>query len=196
MTLKMQQENITDIPKIYAEIQRKSEEIGFSMPSDLLIGSLLKTLISSKPGAQVLELGTGIGLSLSWMIEGMDTNTHLTTVDNDSELIAIAKQYFGHDERLTIVCDDGAAWLKVNRDVKFDLVFADAWPGKYSEIETVLEMINPGGFYVIDDMTAQPNWPEGHDKNVDKLVRYLEDRTDFSLTKMNWSTGIIIAVKK
>lgn len=196
MTLKMQQENITDIPKIYPEIQRKSEEIGFSMSSDLLIGSLLKTLISSKPGAQVLELGTGIGLALSWMIEGMDTDAHLTTVDNDSELIAIAKQYFGHDERLTIVCDDGAAWLKANRDVKFDLVFADAWPGKYSEIETVLEMINPGGFYVIDDMTAQPNWPEGHHKNVDRLVRYLEDRTDFSLTKMNWSTGIIIAVRK
>jgi hypothetical protein len=58
-----------------------------------------------------------------------------------------------------------------------------------------LDLINVGGFYIIDDMTAQPNWPEGHDKNVDRLVSYLEGRTDFNLTKMNWSTGCIVAVK-
>lgn len=51
------------------------------------------------------------------------------------------------------------------------------------------------GFYVIDDMKAQPNWPEGHDKNVAGLVSYLENRKDFNLTKMNWSTGVILAVR-
>lgn len=192
----MQEENITDIPKIYQEIQRKSEEIGFTMPSDLYIGSLLKTLISSKPGANILELGTGIGLSLSWMIDGLDENSSLITIDNDPELIAIAKHYFGNDKRVEIICDDGGEWIRNHKDTRFDLVFADAWPGKYSEIDTILEMINSGGLYIIDDMTAQPNWPDGHDKNVKRLVAYLEKRTDFSLTKMNWSTGVIIAVKK
>ena len=75
------------------------------------------------------------------------------------------------------------------------MVFADAWPGKYSEIDEILDLINPNGFYVIDDMSEQPNWPDGHQKNVDTLVNYLENREDFSLTKMNWSTGIIIATK-
>ena len=32
------------------------------MPSDLFIGTLLKTLITSKPKSKILELGTGIGL--------------------------------------------------------------------------------------------------------------------------------------
>ena len=45
-------------------------------------------------------------------------------------------------------------------------------------------------------MLAQPNWPDGHQENVDKLIEYLEQRKDFNLTKMNWSTGIIIATKK
>ncbi|MAO37761.1 MAG: SAM-dependent methyltransferase, partial [Zunongwangia sp.] len=30
----------------------------------------------------------------------------------------------------------------------------------------------------------------------DQLIGYLENRKDFNLTKMNWSTGIIIATKK
>ena len=45
-------------------------------------------------------------------------------------------------------------------------------------------------------MLSQPNWPDGHQENVDKLIEYLENRKDFNLTKMNWSTGIIIATKK
>ncbi len=191
----MNDTNIQDIPNMYPEIVRKSTEIGFSMPSDVFIGTFLKTLISSKPGGRFLELGTGIGLSLSWMIDGMDANSNLVSVDNDPELIAIAQQYFGTDKRVALVCEDGSSWIKAYKGNQFDLIFADAWPGKYSEIEEVLDLVQLGGFYVIDDMKAQPNWPTGHDKNVDSLVAYLENRTDFNLTKMNWSTGLLIAVR-
>lgn len=191
----MNEANIQDIPKLHQEIQKKSEAIGFTMPSDLYIGTLLKTLIASKPNANILELGTGIGLSLSWMIDGMDKNSTLTTIDNDAELIAIAQQYFGQDKRINIICEDGAKWIEKYEGPQFDLIFADAWPGKYSYIDEILKMIKIGGFYIIDDMTAQPNWPKGHEDNVAKLITYLENREDFSLTKMNWSTGLIITVR-
>jgi len=191
----MNDSNIQDIPTIHAKIERKSNEIGFTMPSDLYIGTLLKTLISSKPAGKFLELGTGIGLSLSWMIDGMDARASLITVDNDQELITIASEYFGKDERIEIVCEDGSMWIQNYTGAKFDLVFADAWPGKYSEINEILEHINIGGFYIIDDMSAQPNWPDGHNEFVKRLITYLEKREDFNLTKMNWSTGLIIAVR-
>ena len=187
---------IFDIPTIYPEIEAKSQEIGFTMPSDLYIGSLLKTLISSKPKAMILELGTGIGLSLVWMIDGLDQESRLITVDNDPDLIAIANDFFGDDNRVTIICQDGSQWIKEYTGEKFDLIFADAWPGKYSEIEEILELIQIRGFYIIDDMNSQDNWPEGHQNHVDRLVTYLENREDFYLTKMNWSTGLIIAVKR
>jgi len=76
------------------------------------------------------------------------------------------------------------------------LIFADTWPGKFYDLEETLALIKPGGFYVIDDMNTQPDWPEGHQQKVHLLVEYLEQRDDFSLTKMNWSTGIIVATKK
>ncbi|RVT76586.1 methyltransferase domain-containing protein [Flavobacterium sufflavum] len=192
----MKDSNILDIPKLHFEIDAKSKEIGFSMPSDLLIGTLLKTLITSKPKSKILEIGTGIGLSLSWMIDGMDSDSKLVTIDNDPKLTDIAKSYFGTDERVEIICADGSEWIKNYNSEKFDLVFADAWPGKYSEINEILELVKVGGFYIIDDMLTQPNWPEGHQENVNKLIEYLENRMDFNLTKMNWSTGIIIATKK
>ena len=192
----MNDSNILDKPSLHNQIEAKSKKIGFTMPSDLYIGTLLKTLISSKPKANVLELGTGIGLSLSWMVEGMDSSSKLTTIDNDPALIEIAKSFFGEDKRVEILCQDGSEWIRSYSGEKFDLIFADAWPGKYSEIEEVLDLVNPGGFYVIDDMKFQPNWPDGHQEKVLNLIAYLENRSDFSLTKMNWSTGVIIAVKR
>lgn len=192
----MNDSNIQDIPSIHSEIERISKEIGFTMPSDLYVGSFLKTLIASKPKGRFLEIGTGIGLSLSWMIEGLDRDSKLISIDYDQELVNIATRYFGADQRVELVCQDGTQWLKEYTGATFDLIFADAWPGKYSEIEEVLNLVKLGGFYVIDDMNPQPNWPKGHKNHVKRLTDYLEERDDFQITKMNWSTGLILAVKK
>ena len=183
------------LPKYYQEIQAASEQIGFNMPSDLQTGSLLKTLVASKPETSILELGTGTGLALCWLAEGMDKNAQITTVDNSEEFLAIAQKYFGSDSRINIVCEDGSKWVEANKAQKFDLIFADTWAGKYTELDEVLAMVKKGGFYIIDDMQEQANWPEGHAEKAAKLLAYLETRQDFSITNMNWSTGIVLATK-
>ena len=129
------------------------------------------------------------------MIDGMDTESHLISVDNDPKLIDIVTAYFGGNKQVDLVCEEGSQWLKNNPQLRFDLIFADAWPGKYSDLDETLNRLNPGGFYVIDDMKPQPNWPEGHDLKAIQLVKDLESYSDLVLTKMNWSTGVIIASK-
>lgn len=191
----MDQANILDTPQMYPELLAKSEEIGFTMPSDMYIGTFLKTLVSSKPNGSFLELGTGMSLSLAWMLEGMDRNSKLVSIDNNDELIQIAKHFFDKEERLQLVCADGDEWLFQYNGEKFDLVFADAWPGKYSCLDEVLKLIKVGGFYVIDDMRKQINWPAGHEHHASSLIEVLEAKEDFTITKMDWSTGVIVAVK-
>lgn len=191
----MQDSDIQNKPEIHSLIEKKSSEIGFTMPSDLYIGTLLKTLIASKPGGNFLELGTGIGLSLSWMVDGMDEDSCLTSIDNDPKLITIAREFFGKDSRVELVLEDGAKWIENYEGQLFDLIFADAWPGKYSHLDEVFSLLKVGGIYVIDDMDEQPNWPEGHAEKSKALVEILERRKDFHLTKMNWSTGVILMTK-
>lgn len=194
--IKMNQANILDRPTLYTAIEQKCTEIGFTMPSDVYIGTFLKTLISSKPQSNILELGTGIGLSLAWMIEGLDENSKLITLDNDPKLIQINKEFFGSDKRVEIVCSDGTEWITNYQGEKFDLIFADTWAGKYTEVEEALDLVKVGGFYVVDDMRPQEDWPEGHFEKAEKLIAYLEKREDFSLTKMDWSTGVILMTKR
>lgn len=192
----MDQSTITEKPKQYQNLLEKSKEMGFTMPSDIYIGTLLKTLVASKPSGKFLELGTGIGLSLSWLIQGMDEDSKIISVDNDASLIEVAKLFFEDEDRLELVCDDGGKWLEEYNGDTFDLIFADAWPGKYSHLDRTLGLLKKGGYYVIDDMKKQPNWPEGHEQKANQLIKSIEKRKDITITKMDWSTGLIVAVKK
>lgn len=191
----MEAYEVSSIPLCYDAILKESEEIGFGMSSDRAVGALLKVLVASKPGGNFLELGTGTGLALAWIADGMDNEARLTSIDNDPKGIAIAKTYFNDDPRITIRCEDAAKWVAGYEGKKFDLVFADTWAGKYTHLEEVLEWIEPGGFYVVDDMSRQPNWPEGHEAKVKALGNTLENHQDMSLVRLDWATGVVIAVK-
>lgn len=189
-------ENVTHrYPASYAVIDQATRESGFTMASDVNVCSLLKTLAASKPGGKFLELGTGTGLSTSWILDGMNSSASLISVDNDPAVLHIAKQYLGNDHRLKLAESDGAAWIEQNKGLKFDFIFADTWHGKYLMLEEVLNMLNPAALYIVDDMLPQENWPEGHHEKATGLVKKLEDRKDLLLSKLHWSTGLIIAVK-
>lgn len=183
-----------DIPAQYEALTLKTKALGFDMPSDLRTGSLLKTLVALKAGSRILELGTGTGLATSWILSGMDSRSQLITVDNNELLLTVAREQLP-DTRIQFVCADGYEWITGHKDELFDFIFADAMPGKYDLFEETVALLNPGGIYFIDDMLPQPNWPEGHADRVAGLIKMLEDRKDLTLTKLDWSTGIIIAVK-
>ena len=190
----MRDDIFTDIPVQYENISEATRKLAFNMSSDLYTGSLLKTLVASKASGRILELGTGSGLATSWILKGMDKQSRLTTVENNEVLIGIAKHQL-QDERIEFVCADGYEWLQNYSGEKFDLIFADAMPGKYDLFDETISLLNIGGLYIIDDMLPQPNWPDGHDKKVADFINVLEKRNDLSLTKLNWSTGIIIITK-
>ncbi|HEY2649064.1 MAG TPA: class I SAM-dependent methyltransferase [Puia sp.] len=185
---------LTDIPVQYDRIKEDTTKLSFQMNSDLYTGSLLKTLVASKKSGRILELGTGGGLATSWILKGMDQHSDLLTVENNAALWKIASGQL-RDDRIEFILADGYVWLKEYMGEKFDLIFADAMPGKYDLFEETIRMLKSGGFYILDDMMPQVNWPVGHAEKVDDFIHMLESRKDLVMTKMNWSTGIIIAVK-
>jgi len=182
-------------PENYDEILRRSHETNFSMLSDLQTGSFLRTLCASKPDGNFLELGTGTGLSLCWIAEGASQDATIISIDNDENFQSIAKEIYKDDPRIEFLCLDANEWLQKYDQSKFDIIFADAWPGKYDYLDEALALLNIGGFYLIDDLLPQPNWPEHHQLNVDRLFERLTNRTDLVYTTFNWSTGLMLFTK-
>ena len=186
------------IPKTVTDILVETEAIGFSMVSEPLVGSLLRTLAASKPGGAFLEMGTGTGVSTAWLLSGMTADAILISVENDPALVAIAQTHLAQDPRVQFAIEDGGTFLEKlsTTQQRFDLIFADTWAGKYTHLDLALQTLNPGGLYIIDDMLPQPNWPEGHDRKAAALIADLENRKDFSITKLSWGSGVILATQR
>ena len=182
-------------PAMLNSIRADVASTTFAMSSDDLTGSLLRTLAASKPRGSLLELGTGAGVSTAWLLDGMDPESRLITVENDPQVHAIAKRHLGADSRATFVLADGAPFIERHRHERFNLIFADTWPGKFYLVDEVLGMLSWGGLYIVDDLLPVDSWSPEHANQVVQLVSYLENRPDLLVTKLCWSTGLLVATK-
>ncbi len=183
-------------PATLAHILKRTTELGFELASEDHTGALLRTLAASKPGGRFLELGTGTGVATAWVLDGMDSTAELFSIDVNPDFQSAASEALGHDGRLTLISEDAVAFLQRQPAASFDFVFADALRGKYDGLDEALRVVRPGGFYVIDDMLPQLNWPEGHGPRVLALLETLSARPDFEITPMAWASGVVVAVRK
>jgi predicted O-methyltransferase YrrM len=183
-------------PAALASILERTRALSFNMASEPRTGALLRTLAASKPSSRLLELGTGTGIATAWLLSGMDGNSTITSVDTDPQVQAVAREFLGADGRLSLVTEDGASFLRRQPPQSFDLVFADAMPGKYEALDDALAVVKSGGFYIIDDMLPQPNWPEGHAEKVPVLLDRLTADHRFVVAPLTWASGVVVAVRQ
>jgi predicted O-methyltransferase YrrM len=192
----MNDSDIRRQPAAVAGIRGDTESLGFTMTSEPRTGSLLAALAASKPGGRCLELGTGTGHGTAWLLSGMDAASTLDTVDVDASVVAVAQRHLGSDRRVSFHVMDGAQFLEQSSSSRFDLIYADAWPGKFSHLDQALALLRPGGIYIIDDLLPQPTWPEGHAPRVPALIDDLERRDDFTTVRLAWASGLMLVVRK
>jgi predicted O-methyltransferase YrrM len=183
-------------PPALVALERDSLAAGFTMASEPRTGALLRSLAASKPGGAILEVGTGTGISTAWILDGMDSVTRLVTIEYQESHAVIARRHLGHDPRVSFNLGDGAEFIKTLEGRRFDMIFADTWPGKFDHLEEALDLLGRGGFYVIDDLLPQASWPAEHAAKVPALIADLERRSEFVLCKLAWSSGIVVAVRR
>ena len=192
----MKDSDIARVPDALDAILRDTSRIGFSMASERKTGSLLRMLAASKPAGRFLELGTGTGVGTSWILAGMDERSALDSVDNDPTCQDIARRHLGADSRVTFHLMDGGDFLQQTRPERYDLVYADSWPGKFSHLELALDQLRAGGIYLIDDLLPQTNWPPGHDAKVAVLIEQLQAKKGYVAVKLAWATGLMMLCRE
>jgi predicted O-methyltransferase YrrM len=183
-------------PKALARILERTAELGFGMASEERTGALLRTLAASKPNGRFVELGTGTGIATAWLLDGMDSASRLVSVDVDERFRQVAREALSQDARLTLIAGDAISFLQRQEAGSFDFVFADAMAGKYEGLNEALRVVKKGGFYVVDDMLPQANWPDGHGVSVQGFMVSLAARPDFVIAQMDWASGIVVAVRR
>jgi predicted O-methyltransferase YrrM len=187
---------LTRTPSAFDAIVHDTEDCGFTMVSEPKVGAFLAVLAASKPSGRILEMGTGTGHGTAWLLSGMDSAARLDTVDTDPGVVAIARRHLEADPRVTFHVLDGAQFIQRSARGQYDLIYADAWPGKFSHLDDALALLRLGGMYVIDDLLPQPNWPDGHAPKVPALIDDLERRAEFISVRLAWASGLMVVVRQ
>lgn len=156
---------------------------------------MLRFLAATKPGGRMLEIGTGTGIGTCWLLDGMDAEARLTTVDISPKVQAIAHAHLGVDPRVTILSEDGAVTIGRQPPNTLDLIFADGGAGKHTLLDEALALLRPDGIYICDDAKPHPMWPPEHAANIPPLMDKLAARQDFRRIYIDWSSGAVVMVK-
>jgi len=177
-------------------IRDRASAAGFDAACTEAVGRLLTVLAASKPNGRILELGTGVGVGTAHLLAGMTESATLTTVESDASLAAVAREEIA-DPRVDWVVNDGGRWLdaQVSAARTYDLIFADTWPGKYTHLEQCLSLVAPGGLYLVDDLTPQPEWPTDHAAAVDGLVSELAGLAGWQCCHLDIASGVMLCAR-
>jgi len=118
-------------------------------------GSLLHILARSVRAKRILELGTAIGYSGTWLARALADGGELVTVEHDPKTAALAQKNFertGVSSKVRIVVGTAERAL---REVKglFDFIFNDIDKVGYPAVlEPCIERVRLGGLLVTDNV--------------------------------------------
>ena len=185
------------VPERVAAAHRRAQAAGFEMSSDDDVGRLLAVLAAGTgPGGRILELGTGAGVGLAWILEGLTDRAHVevVSVERDGDLHRrLSSEPRPENVRLVL----GDALSLMPELGPFDLIFADAPAGKLEGLDRTVEALSPGGFLVLDDMIERPSDPvhASYWPRISQLRSEVVGHPQLRSVEMTWSSGVVLACK-
>jgi predicted O-methyltransferase YrrM len=184
------------IPATVADARRRAEAEGFIFSSEPEVGRLLASLAAAvPPGGRILELGTGVGSGLAWLVHGLGDriDVEIVTVDIDDTLQgntrATAWPDYVHFE-----LGDGAALVPGLGT--FDLIFADAPGGKTVGLDRTIGALAAGGILMVDDMDIARHDDAERRPALARVRELLHADARLICAELDFSSGVILAVRR
>jgi predicted O-methyltransferase YrrM len=154
----------------------------YSIPE---VQRLVATLVASKPGGRIAELGTSYGDGAKAIVAALPPGATFVTVELDPDRAARAREALA-GTRAEVLEGDWRELLPERGP--FDVLFADGG-GSYGD---VAELLGPGGILVKDDLT--PGRPVDGDATREALLR--DPRLEATEILVTAEMACIVAVRR
>lgn len=125
-------------------------------------GAALAVVAGALPAKQIVEIGTGTGVSGLWLLRGAP-DAQLTTIDADPDHHQTARPLLATaGRRVRFITGRAAEVLPRMNDTAYDLVYIDGgWEAANAHFEAGMRLVRPGGSVVVarvlqQDRVTQP----------------------------------------
>ncbi len=163
----------------------------------------LATLIGAK---NVVEVGTGCGVSGVWLMRGMEPDGVLTSVDVEAEHQRLARKAFEAagfaPQRVRLIPGAALEVLPRLTDGHYDMVFCDGDKHEYSRyLEQALRLLRPGGLVTFDnalwhDRVADPSVRDAGTIAIREMLTAVHDDERLVPVLLPVGDGLLVAQKR
>jgi predicted O-methyltransferase YrrM len=144
------------------DVSRKAGYVSFCRNET---GRLLATLAATR-GGTLAEFGTGCGVGTAWLRSGVRNGARILTAELDPKLATAAQEIFVDDPQVEVLAAD---WSTLRDKGPYSLLFLDASSPDDAGVESVADLVEPGGIVVLDDFVPCELWPPITGGRVDTL---------------------------
>jgi len=132
-------------------------ELG-AAPVSAPVGAQIAVIAAVSNALNIVEIGTGAGVSGLWLLHGSPRAT-LTTIDNEPEHLAVARSAFADAKippaRARFITGRASDVLPRMNEASYDIVLVDADPaGVMDYVEHALRLVRAGGTVLIPRVLA------------------------------------------
>ena len=154
----------------------------YSIPE---VQRLVATLVASKPGGRIAELGTSYGEGAKAILAALPPHTSFVTVEIDADRAAQAREALARTEAEVLEGD----WRELLAERgPFVVVFADGG----TDYDRVIDLLAPGGILIKDDLT--PGRATEGDPTREALL--LDERVEAVEVLVTSEMACIVAVRR
>jgi len=144
-------------PEHIARARAHALELG-AAPISPAIGAQAAVIAAASRAVNIVEVGTGGGVSGLWLLHGAPRAT-LTTIDSEPEHLGAARQAFAESRvpaaRARFITGRAAEVLPRMNEASYDIVFIDADPdGVIEYVEHGLRLVRAGGTVLVPRVLA------------------------------------------
>lgn len=154
-----------ELPEIVSRAFDVSRRAGYASFCRNETGRLLATLAATRSGT-LAEFGTGCGVGTAWLRSGIRDGAQILTAEKDAKLAGAAAEIFLDDEQVEVLAAD---WSTLSDKGPFSLLFLDSGDPGSVRVDSIADLVEPGGLVVLDDFTPCESWPPIAYQRVDTL---------------------------
>ncbi|MEZ3159723.1 class I SAM-dependent methyltransferase [Microbacterium sp. BWT-B31] len=144
-------------PEHIARARAHAMELG-AAPVSPAVGAQCAVIAAASRALNIVEIGTGAGVSSLWLLYGSPRAT-LTTIDNEPEHLGAARQAFADAKippaRARFITGRASEVLPRMNEASYDIVLVDADPeGVIEYVEHGLRLVRAGGTVLVPRVLA------------------------------------------
>jgi predicted O-methyltransferase YrrM len=169
-------------------------------------GAALRFVAALLGARNVVEIGTGCGVSGVWLLRGMQPDGVLTSVDLETEHQRLAKQAYVDagfaSQRTRLIPGAALDVLPRLTGGHYDLVFCDGDKQEYPQyLEQALRLLRPGGVVAFDnslwhDRVADPSQRDADTVAIRETLATIAEDDAFVPVLLPVGDGLLLAQKK